>query len=297
MQPSDMGPNVDSRVHLIIVNYFSSEMVEQLLSAIDPAYFGSICVVDNSVNATEAFNLKSCCNGKPVSIVTAPDNIGFGAAVNLGANSLVMDSSDVLWILNPDTLPAVDCAENLLRTMVAEQASFASPVITTGVGGAEIWFSGGVIDSKKGRTEHSHSPVEDVVCCNFLTGAALMVCVSAWRQLNGFREDLFMYWEDADLSIRAAKAGFKLIVDPGSTVWHAVGATSSQEGRSSLFYYYMQRNRLIVLREEFGLIYCLHPYRMRESLIMSLRVVREPNGGFAKFGASIRGFAAGLFAA
>ncbi|OZD58426.1 hypothetical protein CH263_24515 [Rhodococcus sp. 06-1059B-a] len=278
----------------MIVNYFSSEMISDLFASLDVLSFDGICVVDNSCDVDEVGRLISVCRNVSALTVRTASNVGFGAAVNLGASQFQMSSSDYLWILNPDTIPDAKCARSLLETMRLERADFGSPVIVTGSGRDSVWFSGGFFDIRRGRTEHFVDAVSEVRVCNFLTGAALMVSAQAWKDLSGFREDLFMYWEDADLSIRASKLGCKMIVDPGAEVWHAVGATSSTSGRSSLFHYYMQRNRLIVLREQFGAAYCWHPMRLLESLRMTVRALRESSGRRGKVRASIMGAAAGL---
>ncbi|OZF07502.1 hypothetical protein CH300_06030 [Rhodococcus sp. 15-1154-1] len=283
-----------SGLYLVIVNYFSNEMVGDLLRSLDLGLFSAVCVVDNSDHADEGATLSTVCEQFSVRVVVAESNLGFGAAVNLGVTHLEMSNADYLWILNPDTIPDSDCARSLRESMLATGADFVSPLIVTGADRSVVWFSGGKFDVRKGRTEHFVDPVKEVRVCNFLTGAALMVRVSAWIELDGFREDLFMYWEDADLSIRAARLGLIMIVDPGARVWHAVGATSSDSGRSTLFYYYMQRNRIIVLREEFGVIYCLHPLRVLESLRMAVRALREPSEKLGKARCSIQGFVAGL---
>lgn len=57
--------------------------------------------------------------------------------------------------------------------------------------------------------------------------------VSLWRtevlrDLGGFDEGFFMYFEDADLSLRAGAAGWKLAVVPSASAEHMAGASSSR---------------------------------------------------------------------
>ena len=46
-----------------------------------------------------------------------------------------------------------------------------------------------------------------------------------WDSLKGFDEKFFMYGEDADLSIRAKKMGYKCVVFPESKLIHYGGAS------------------------------------------------------------------------
>lgn len=61
----------------------------------------------------------------------------------------------------------------------------------------------------------------------------ITAAVSLWRtsvlmQAGGFDEDYFMYFEDADLSLRIGAAGWKLAVLPGASASHIAGASSSR---------------------------------------------------------------------
>lgn len=63
---------------------------------------------------------------------------------------------------------------------------------------------------------------------------AVTAAVSLWRtevlrELGGFDEGFFMYFEDADLSLRAGAAGWKLSVLPSAEAFHVVGGSSSRK--------------------------------------------------------------------
>ena len=282
------------RVHVVIVNYFSFELVVRLLSSLDFASYSSVCVVDNSASDLEYGRLQVEFSPKGVRVVSAEKNIGFGAAVNLGVSNCPVEDSDFVWILNPDTVLGQNGGQELAAVMDEYSADLASPLLTTGIDSESIWFGGGEFVYSRGRTQHWASRSTSVEEVSFLTGAALMLRGSAWRELVGFREDLFMYWEDADLCLRARSCNMKMIIAPDITVWHAVGATSSSRGRSELFYYYMQRNRTLVLCENFSFMYLLGAGRLIETAVMAARALKEDRGSVTKFISSLRGLAAGL---
>jgi GT2 family glycosyltransferase len=60
-----------------------------------------------------------------------------------------------------------------------------------------------------------------------VTGCLLLVPGSLWNRLGGFDETFFMYGEDADLAIRAARLGYRPAITPSAVVTHEVGASSS----------------------------------------------------------------------
>ena len=66
---------------------------------------------------------------------------------------------------------------------------------------------------------------------------AVTAAVSLWRtevlrELGGFDEGFFMYFEDADLSLRAGASGWKLSVLPSAEAFHMVGGSSSRKAAS-----------------------------------------------------------------
>ncbi|MDV6266539.1 glycosyltransferase family 2 protein [Rhodococcus globerulus] len=281
-------------VSIVIVNFFSHRLIVELLQSIHIVDYSKIVVVDNSNDITEWAGLTTALSDFPVDTISMSSNVGFGAAVNEGVRSLNLDQDDFLWILNPDTIPTRNAGLDLARFMVASDFDLASPVLMTGEESESVWFSGGYFDHNFGRTVHSVKVQDLDSSHSFLTAAAMMMRRRNWDKLVGFREDLFMYWEDADLCIRAQSLGFRLGVASDVIVWHAVGATSSSSGRSRLFHYYMQRNRIIVLRELFGTRYLCGWKRIAESLKLLRRAAIENDGRLGKVHHSLKGIRDGI---
>jgi GT2 family glycosyltransferase len=281
------------KIYVVIVNYFSSTMIAELLDTLGPQESAGVAVVDNSENCDEFENLKRITANYDVTPIQMSRNVGFGAAVNVGVRRLNPDEEGCVWILNPDTIVSRTAAVQLSRSISDGEADMASPVIVTG-DGDDVWFGGGRFDSRLGRTSHWKSRPTALMTCNFLTAAAVMISVAAWNRLGGFREDLFMYWEDADLCLRANELGLRMVVDPSISIWHAVGATTSSEGKSALYYYYMQRNRMLVLRDRYGRQRLFAIGIAVETLLILSRAVREPVGRIEKSGAALRGIKDGI---
>jgi GT2 family glycosyltransferase len=190
-----------------------------------------------------------------VTLHVSPENIGFGCGVNRLGELVPAQDGDLLWILNPDTVVRPGAVAELVA---AHQAGWdvVSPVITFEVGGEEVvWFAGGDIDARQGSVTHRglYGPVPPdgpPRPTPFTTGAAAMVPVALWRQTGGFRDDLFLYWEDVEWSLRAGEQGLRMAVVPTARVLHAVGASSGDNGpvaKSPRYWYYNARNRILVL--------------------------------------------------
>jgi len=60
-------------------------------------------------------------------------------------------------------------------------------------------------------------------------------------------ENFYNYWEESDLCLRLKKAGWLLAVNPGSVIYHKVGATIRY--LSAPYIYYMIRNGLLCMKK------------------------------------------------
>jgi N-acetylglucosaminyl-diphospho-decaprenol L-rhamnosyltransferase len=132
---------------------------------------------------------------------------------------------------------------------------------------------------------------------SFMCGAAPVFMPGAWSVLGGFRDDLFLYWEDAELSLRAQDAGLRMTVlgQNAPPVWHAVGGTSEGSGQSNAFYFYSARNRIMVMAERTSLLRALRPAASFQLIKFALRPLRnERSNPVQKSAQVIRGLLSGL---
>lgn len=255
----------DENVTVIIVNYRSVRHIGACLAALTSEVVTRIVVVDNDSGSDEVLALKSLAQqDRRITLLTHHENIGFGPAVNLAVAATTWAPEDHLWILNPDTVSEPDAPDRLSACLRDGGAEIVSPLITMGEAGArKVWFAGGAVDPDAGVVSHAWSGAavesvpQELHVVNFLTGAAPMMSHRTWARLGGFREDLFLYWEDVDLSLRASRLGLRQACLPTARVWHLRGGSSGatvHSGRGADFYYYTQRNRILVCRETAGVL-------------------------------------------
>lgn len=110
--------------------------------------------------------------------------------------------------------------------------STGNQVLTTGYGTDRGWL----------EREEDHHPERAVFG---FCGAAAALRMSAVRELGGFDESFFLYYEDTDLSWRLRLAGYRTGYVERAVVDHHHSASTS-EG-SELFRFYNERNRLAIL--------------------------------------------------
>ena len=155
-------------------------------------------------------------------------------------------------ILNPDARITAAHVRRLRGRVDAEPATLVSPVVRKPSG--EPWFTGAdlYLDTGQVASSRHRGDYPGRRHTQWLSGACLMIHARLWDRLGGFDEEYFLYWEDVDLSWRAAAAGAELLVDAGAVAVHAVGGTQPSErhnrggrGKSTLYYRYNIRNRLL----------------------------------------------------
>lgn len=226
-----------------------------------------------------------------VNFLYSDHNLGFAGAVNLALQAAPRTDTDWCWILNPDAQLLPGAFQQMKRAVLAHPRAIYSPLITTGDGSQqEVWFGGGKLDLARGRVRHALiAPGNPVTEASFITGAAMIVRSDVWNELKGFRDDLFMYWEDADFSRRAASSGYRLFVIRDCVVWHRVGGSSGDSSKSPLWYYFLARNRLIVCADSPWKAIYLVARSGGELPRMIRRAFKEPGSTIPRWRALYRG--------
>jgi N-acetylglucosaminyl-diphospho-decaprenol L-rhamnosyltransferase len=291
-------------VLVVIVNYRSSRYLASLLEGVAAeAAVVEVIVRDNGSGPEEEHALDALQLRFPdVRFVLGGDNIGFGAGVNAAVAAARSTWTDV-WVLNPDILLRPEALDRLLVAADEHRWDLASPLIVRPSPAGEdlIWFAGGQVDLRRGVASHGGvgRPASSVDWSTrevgFLTGAAPLITRSAWEGLDGFSERFFLYWEDADLSIRAREAGYRLGVSAEAVVEHDQGGSSG--GVGAVYCFYVQRNRLWLLPSAGGRFRTAFISGGRVTwglLTLPLRSTRRSGDRAAVLRASIRGLLAGL---
>lgn len=177
-----------------------------------------------------------------IHLIKNPINNGYAGGNNLG---LTQASGEWILFLNPDTLLEPNCLKYLLDTTLEHPTAFLNPKLlnpdgTINACGNQMHYTGITTCRGINLPGTMHSDLEPV---GLLSGAALMAPRWAIQKLKGFNEEHFMYFEDADLSLRALLAGYPLLCQGKAVITHYY-----RLGMNPTKYYYLERNRLLTLR-------------------------------------------------
>lgn len=213
------------RVAVIVLNYNGKECLPRCLNSLAQLEYPNkeIIVVDNhslddSLSVAEK-TFPQC------TFVRNVKNEGFAKGMNIGIRLALAHGAEWCWLINHDAEADPAALSRLIA--VAQkypQAGLLSPVIYETVS-RRLWFAKGKIDFIRMRALHTQPAKEELAResygSEFLTGCALLVKKELIDTIGFLDERFFLYYEDADYSLRAASAGFACLVVPGARIWHS----------------------------------------------------------------------------
>lgn len=242
------------RTDIVIVNFLMASDVARCLKNLGPWPHGTIWLVNNSAqepgSAADNAMLQAIADERlDVTLLNAPDNLGFGRGCNL---AYAHSTAEGVLLLNPDA--AIDSHDLLqLIELLHERQDWGavSPIMhwdparrfvippsvaQTPAAALDLalstrwswwarWQAHKDLDRMRTFVEQSRPQPVD-----FLSGAVLLVrraaALEASQQSGLAAADLFdpaffMFFEDSDLSVRLRRAGWKLGVHPGLRAVHS----------------------------------------------------------------------------
>lgn len=248
-----MSENDSAKLVLVIVNYGSHELIQRNLATLAvQGHAPSVVIVDNFSSATEREHIIRLCAQRGWQLVASDKNLGFGGGVNLGVAHAFAAGAEVVVLLNPDAIITEQALQQLHDAVLQDPNRLVCPRIEDTDG--KVFFAGALLDMRTGQTLSAGSARRkpDGEYRPWFTGACMAFGPSLWERIGGFDDDYFLYWEDVDLSFRAARAGAELFYAEDILVIHDEGGTqqeSGQRAKSGLYYYYNIRNRLLFARK------------------------------------------------
>jgi GT2 family glycosyltransferase len=237
--------------------------------------------------------------GQKVTMVSAPDNPGFAGGVNIGIAAT--PDADAWWVLNPDTEPMPGAMAAMVARLErgdvdATGGTLVAPegFVQSHGGQWRTWFARAV---SIGYGSARSVPVDTAAIerrQNYIIGASMMVTNRFVAVAGPMREDYFLYCEEVEWSVRAARHGLKLSVAPGAVVLHHQGTTTGAAGsfksRSKLSVYLSNRNMMLMTRD-------LYPLRLPVAIfggLAGMLVSYGRRGAWRQLGFAIEGMRAGL---
>jgi len=235
------------RLAIVIVTYNSAADVGVCLEAIPTAARTTtheVVVVDNASADGTAALVRRDCPG--VRVIDAGSNLGFARANNLGIGAT---SSDLVLLLNPDTVPEPGAIDALVGVLDADaRVAVAGPRIVDRAGRAELSF-GAMIDPlaelRQKLFTRGHDRGWPVLSAqverwahepgfpDWVSGACLLIRRASLERAGLLDERFFLYTEDVDLCAAVRAQGGVVRFSPEAQIMHARGASRARAGSAA----------------------------------------------------------------
>lgn len=225
---------------VIIVNYFSADLIGRALRSVISEPHVEVFIVDNTCTPEEEERLRQVATTYDLKVIQNSKNVGFAAANN---QAFSMSQREYVLLLNPDAFVLPGCIK--MMTAFLDQnpkAAAISPMVYWDDGMRYFFprypypspFRGLFTElalsveslsklysfhERKKNLElwRSAAPVE----VKNLHGGVMMVRRSSIKTVGKlFDERFFMFYEDTDLCLRLRRKGYKLYILPGAKAVH-----------------------------------------------------------------------------
>lgn len=252
---------------VIILNFNGRKYLKKCLDSLKRQTYPAVEVIliDNASTDGSVKYVKE--NFPCMKVVENQRNVGFAEGNNIGANYA---SGDYLVFLNYDT----EVDPKWLEMLIKAVESFPNATIC----GSKILDMkyrnilqevGGLCDAygfslSRGWSETDRHQYEKIIETFYVSGASLLIKKEMADRIGLFDSKYFFNQEDVDLCWRAHLAGYKVLVNPLSIVYHkggesAPGAPSVNIGKEKGKYvtsawrrYFAERNILRTVLKNYG---------------------------------------------
>ncbi len=256
---------MNKRIAVILVNWNSFELTADCirsLGAMDQSDH-DILVVDNGSEdgSVDKFNQQF----HHIILIKSTTNRGFTGGNNLGIEYALGKGYEYVFLLNNDTFVQKDVLTVLTRYMDAHPGTGAiQPLIYFNHNRTLVWNGGSFYNRwighsyVKGYNRPLGSHTNQVKQVDWITGCAFFIRSAILKDTGPFAENMFMYYEDVELSFRIRQCGHKLVYHPGTCVYHIAGMSNrnkvkNKEGFVNPIVHYLNiRNRIWLLKKYTG---------------------------------------------
>lgn len=219
------GLNPDGRAQLLL-----RETLDSLKKMTYPNF--QLAVVDNG--STDGSQAMIRSRYPEVELIENYENLGVVEGYNVGLRRGLERNADWILLLNNDIRVDPDLLSNMMKVAQSDkQIGILGPKIYYDSQPDTFWYAGGKINfftgivAHRGIRERDRGQYDRVEETDYITGCAMLIKREVLERV-GLLDVAFspMYSEDADFSIRARRAGYRLVYVPDAKLWHKVSASS-----------------------------------------------------------------------
>ena len=239
LEPASALANVAGKgrdTAVVILNYNGRHYLEEYLPGVKenlPPY-ARVIVADNM--STDDSVAWMATHHPDVEMIILEENYGFANGYNM---AMMQVKAEIYVLLNSDVRVTPDWIESVMPLFDAEDVGAVQPKILAvadpdrfeyaGAAGGYMDYLGypfcrGRVFHHTERDEGQYDGRDEIF---WATGAAFFCRADLFHSLGGFEPEYFAHAEEIDLCWRMKRAGYRIMAEPSSVVYHVGGGTLS----------------------------------------------------------------------
>lgn len=244
----------DTKVLVSILNWNTAEMTAACVDSVrrlvvDPGVQLQVLVIDNGSAPADWALLQQRLDGTDIELRRNEANLGFAGGHNVAIELAQARELDFIWLVNSDSLLEPASLAGVLKVMADDpQCGAVSPVVRVLENHADIDFCGSHHDWSnltyvraktiaEARAAEASRPFD-----MWLTGTVILFRMQALQAVGRLNENLFAYYEDDDIGVRLARAGWRNRMAFDTSALHA---SPPAKERPPHYFYLMYRNAFL----------------------------------------------------
>lgn len=234
-------------VAVVVVNWNDLESTLGCLESVRTASPDALMVlVDNASDIDPSVPVRQAF--PEAEVVRLDSNRGYAGGCNAGAERALARGAEHLLFLNNDATIDEGTIPALLEAARVHPDAILGPKIVYSDRPETVWSAGGEVSGPLLRNHHrgEGEPASDHQLdrrVSWTTGCALFVSASCFRRIGPLDERYFLYLEDTDWCLGAARLGVETWFVAGAVVRHEVSRTLRSPALTSYVRYYAYRNQ------------------------------------------------------
>lgn len=200
---------MNPEVTIVIVTYNSADVLANCLDHLTDFH---VIIVDNGSDD----DTRIIAEQHDAEFISSGGNVGYGRAANIGFAKV---QTPFALLMNPD----IEISGATIERLVEEMAYHPETAIS-----APLLYNH---HTKRGKQQTKLSNVHHIDInqpmnhVDWLSGAIMLFCTDNMQKTGGFDENIFMFYEDDDICIRAKNKGCELSVFTDYRAEHYLGTS------------------------------------------------------------------------
>ncbi|MCC6934302.1 MAG: glycosyltransferase [Candidatus Yanofskybacteria bacterium] len=221
-------------ITIVTVNFNNAPATSGLLRSLERQTNRDfdVVVVDNDSNADDRASIGAYAAQSPLKldVIYSDRNRGFSGGNNLAIRKALAQGSDWILLINNDTTVLPEFVAQLIAQLPTEPS-----VVGIAIDEGARTVQAGEIKWLRSTLPHRAAPGG---AATYAIGAGMLVHRDVFERIGLLDEAYFLYFEDADFSMRARNAGIPIVYRSQPTIAHRTSESTSQLGNPLLLRYH-----------------------------------------------------------